>query len=146
MESGKWKTKKEKRKRKIEKGKKGKMQILNQRASIPPNFFSWPPTKYFLLGSPSTWTYMGELNMPFSGRISRFAEFFSIASPAARRQLKKMMTNIWKKLQRLLSLKRMKLKKLSLKILHLIKTILYLMNLMRTMMLYFQKLKIPLMI
>ena len=25
---------------------------------------------------PSTWIYMGELNMPFSGRVLRFAEFF----------------------------------------------------------------------
>ena len=28
--------------------------------------------------SPPTWTYMGELNIPFSGRVSRFAEFFFI--------------------------------------------------------------------
>ena len=61
---------------KIEKEKGGKMQILDERASIPTKFFSWPTTKCFLLGSPPTWTYMGEFNMPFSGRISRLAEFF----------------------------------------------------------------------
>ena len=70
-------------KMKSEKGKKwkiGKIADFRSENQSLPNFHPDLPQNIFFFGSPPKWTYMSELNMPFSGRVSRFAEFLLLAS------------------------------------------------------------------
>ena len=66
---------------KKEKGKMGKIADFRSKSINPSkNNFLTSHQIFFFCGSPPKWTYMGELKIPSSGRVSRFAEFFTIFS------------------------------------------------------------------
>ena len=69
MNNEKWKTKNKKRKK-----RKNCRFYIKEHRSVP-NFFRNLLSNISFSRSPPTWTYMGELNIPFSGRVSSFAEF-----------------------------------------------------------------------
>ena len=64
---------------KKEKGKMGKIADFRSKSINPSkNNFLTSHQIFFFCGSPPKWTYMGELKIPSSGRVSRFAEFLHL--------------------------------------------------------------------
>ena len=76
-EKHKMKRKKGKKRKKRKKEKRKIADYKSKHQSLPIFFPDLPPNIFFL-GSPPKWTYMSELNMPFSGRVSSFAEFLLV--------------------------------------------------------------------